>query len=139
MSLTATITALLQADTTLMTTLTGGVHDAVEISPQLTPTAFDTTTREIKPCALVKTGNEIDGGAKVKAVQTPLTIYFYQRSGFGSIDTALARVHSLLDEKHIGTSLVWNIRFNSEIARTTDEALYCSLAVQRYNVTRKKS
>ena len=138
MSLSADIKAILQADATLVAIVTGGIHDAVEIRQDLTPGAFDATTKEIKPCLLVRTGNEVSRVNKVYAVNTPLTLYFYQRSGFGSIDSALARVHTLLAGKHVAGSRVWEIRFNTEIARTTDEALYCSLAVQRYDVIRKK-
>jgi hypothetical protein len=138
MSLTSVVAALLAADTTLMATLTGGVYDAVdEISRQLTAAAFD-TSGEIKPCALVKTATENAMERKISAVQTSLTLYFYQRTGYTAIDTALARVHGLLAQKHIGTSAIWEIQFNNEIARTTDDALKCSLAVQRYNVIRRK-
>ncbi len=135
MSLSADIKTKLAADTSLMATMTGGAHDAVEISRQLTPTAFD-TNNEIKPCILVKTGQENAVHNKISAVQTTLSIYFYQRSGFASIDTALARVLVLLNLYH--TLNIWEIEFNNEIARTTDEALACSLAVQRYNVIRKR-
>jgi len=138
MSLTAEIVAILQADYSLSAILSGGIHDAMEISRQLTPGAFD-ANGEILPCALVKTGNENDREGKIDAVQTPLTIYFYQRSEYDQIDAALARCYSLLHFVHIAESQVWQARFNSEIARTTDEALFCSLAVQRYNVIRKKS
>jgi hypothetical protein len=137
MSLTSVVTALLAADTTLMATMTGGVYDAVEIDRQLTAAAFD-TSQEIKPCVLVKTATENAMERKISAVQTSLTLYFYQRTGYVAIDTALARVLALLAQKHIGTSAIWEIQFNNEIARTTDEALKCSLAVQRYNVIRRK-
>jgi hypothetical protein len=135
MSLTSEVTALLNADTAFKAALTAGAFDAVEITRQLTPGAFDTNS-ELKPCALVKTGNENALQNKIGAVQTTLTIYFYQRSGFTAIDTGLARALALLNLKH--SSNIWEIQFNNEIARTTDEALACSLAVQRYNVIRKR-
>jgi hypothetical protein len=138
MSLTSAIVGILQSDYALSAILSGGIYDAVEISRQLTPAAFD-ANGEILPCALVKTGNENDLAQVVNAVQTPLTIYFYQHSGFDEIDAALARCHALLKGLHDADEQIWQIRFNTEIARTTDEALYCSLAVQRYNVIRKKS
>jgi hypothetical protein len=138
MSLTADIVGILASDYTLSAILSGGIHDAVEISRLLTPSAFDANS-EILPCALVKTGNENDREGKINAVQTPLTIYLYQRSEFDQIDAALARCHALLHLAHISDSQVWQARFNSEIVRTTDETLFCSLAVQRYNVIRKKS
>jgi len=138
MSLSSAIVGILESDYALSAILSGGVHDAAEISRQLTPGAFD-ANGEILPCALVKTGNENDLAHVVSAVQTPLVIYFYQRSGFEDIDAALARCHVLLKGLHDSDERIWEIRFNTEIARTTDEALFCSLAVQRYNVIRKKS
>lgn len=135
MSLTATIQALLAADTTLMATLTGGAHDAVEIRRQLTPGAFD-ANGEIKPCLLVKSGVENARENKISAMSTSLMLYFYQRDGFAAIDVALARVLSLLNLHH--ENGIWQVQFNNEIARTTDEALACSLAVQRYDVIRKR-
>lgn len=135
MSLSATIAGILAADTTLMSTLTGGAHDAVEMSRQLTPGAFD-ANGEIKPCVLVKTGVENARENKISAVSTPVTIYFYQRAGYTAIDTALARVLGLLNLHH--ENGIWQVQFNNEIARTTDEALACSLAVQRYDVIRKR-
>lgn len=138
MSLSATITDLLTADTSLMETLTGGVQDAVEISRQLTPGAFD-ANGEILPCALIKTGNENALQRKISAVQTTLTIYFYERTGFLSIDLALEKVLEILSQQHLGESSIWEVQFNIEIARTTDDALNCSLAVQRYNVIRQRN
>jgi len=135
MSLTGDIKDLLEADTALMAILTGGVHDAVEISRQLTPGAFD-ANNEIKPCALVKTGTETAVHNKISAMQTSLTIYFYQRTGYTVIDVALARVLAILNLYHAVN--IWEIEFNNEIARSTDDALASSLAVQRYDVIRKR-
>ncbi|HAE59364.1 MAG TPA: hypothetical protein DCG54_07620 [Anaerolineae bacterium] len=135
MTLIADVKALLLADATLMASLTGGVHDAAEISRQLTPGAFDANA-ELLPCALIKTGTENALARKIEAVQTPLVIYFYQRSGYSAIDLALPRTYQLLEAQHfIG---IWEIQFNTEIARTWDDALKASLAVQRFNAIRKR-
>jgi len=132
------IRALLLADGTLMTVLTGGVHDTGEITRQLAPAAFD-ANGEIKPCALVKSGNETAMQNKIQAVQTPITIFLYQRSGYAATDAALARIHTLLEQRHIGASGVWEAQFNTEIARLSDEGLKCSLATQRWNLIRKRA
>ena len=135
MSLIAAIKAVLVADATLMAALTGGVHDAAEISRQLTPTAFDANA-ELLPCALVKTGTETALARKIGAVQTPLVIYLYQRSGYSAIDLALPRIYQMLEARHsVG---IWEIQFNTEIARTWDDALKAPMAVQRFNVIQKR-
>jgi hypothetical protein len=136
MSLEADIQAILEADGDLMELLTGGVQDAVEISRELTPGAFD-TNQELLPCALVKSGTEIARENKIRAVQTSLNIFLYQRSGYAAIEAALPIIHYLLAERHLNG--IWQIQFNSEIARTTDETLNCPLAVQRYNVIRQRN
>ena len=132
------VKSLLLADGPLMSVLTGGVHDTSEITRQLAPTAFD-ANGEIKPCALVKSGNETAMQHKIQAVQTPVVIYLYERSGYAAIDAALARIYTLLDQRHIGASGVWEAQFNTEIARLTDEGLKCSLGTQRWNLIRKRA
>jgi hypothetical protein len=135
----ADVTDILKADDTLTELLTGGIYDdVVEISRQLTKDAFD-ANKEILPCLLLKSGNEAALQNKISAVQTPLTLYFYQRAGYDVIDAALSLTVALLAQRHVGESGIWEIQFNTEIARTTDDALNCSLAVQRYNVIRLKS
>jgi hypothetical protein len=138
MSIVSAIETLLEADATLVAILTGGIHDTGEITRQLAPAAFN-ANNEIKPCALLKSSNELAMQNKIQAVQTPLVIYLYQRSGYTAIDAALARIHTLLEQLHIGTSSVWEVQFNSEIARTVDEGLKCPMAVQRWNLIRKRA
>jgi hypothetical protein len=135
MSVTSEITTLLNADSTFKAAITAGAFDAVEISRQLTAGAFD-TNNEIKPCALVKTGQETKAGNKNFAVQTTLTIYLYQRSGYVALDAGLARLYALLHQRH--SLNVWEILFENEVARAWDDALNCSMAVQRYTMFRKK-
>ncbi len=138
MSINAAIQSLLLADSTLMAVLTGGVYDTGEITRQLAPGAFD-ANGEIKPCVLIKSGNEISLESKIQAVQTPLMLYLYQRSGYTAIDAALARIYSLLNQRHIGASGVWEVQFNTENTRLSDEGLKCSLAMQRWNLIRKRA
>jgi len=134
-SLTSDITTLLNADNTFKAAITAGAFDAVEISRPLTPGAFDTND-EIKPCALVKTGAEVNAGNKNYAVKTTLTIYLYQRSGYVALDAGLAQLYAVLHQRH--STNVWEILFENETARAWDDALNCSLAVVRYSVFRKK-
>jgi len=136
MSLSSEIKTALQADTALMALLTGGVfNDVEEISRQNTPTAFD-SNKEIKPCALIKMPNEVPAGPYKTSVRTAFVIYFYQRSGYATIASAMALAYADLNEKQIGTH-VWNIEFVSAVHQQRDQALDCPLGSLRFSAVRK--
>jgi hypothetical protein len=132
MSLSDEVKAVLQADTPLMALLTGGVHnDVEEISRQGTAAAFD-EYGEILPCALIKVGTEIPlRSGYLSAVQTPLTIYLYQRAGYDHIEPALSYIFTDLNEKKIGTK-VWSIEFDAMVNQQRDTALDCALGSLRF-------
>jgi hypothetical protein len=133
MTLSESIKTALEADAALMALLTGGIHIEVEeISRQNTPTAFDATTKEIKPCALVKLGVEsrLQSGY-VTAVNTPLVIYFYQRQGYAVIEAAMDLALADLSEQKIGAN-VWNIEFDIAVNQQRDTALDCALGSLRF-------
>jgi hypothetical protein len=118
----------------LMAVLTGGVfNDVEELSRQGTPGAFDATTKEIKPCALIKYGTEIPlSAAKIaNAVQTPLTIYFYERAGYANIEPAMGLTFDLLNDSQVGTN-VWRIEFDVAVYQQRDTALDCPLGSLRF-------
>jgi hypothetical protein len=118
----------------LMTVLTGGVfNDVEEISRQGTPGAFDATTLEILPCVLIKYGTEIPlSAAKIaNAVQTPLTIYFYERAGYANIEPAMGLTFDLLNDSLVGTN-VWRIEFDVAVYQQRDTALDCPLGSLRF-------
>lgn len=133
MSLSDDIKTAMQNDAALMAILTGGVFDDVEeISRQNTPTAFD-ADREIKPCALIKFNNEIPfSAAKIaNAVQTPLTIYFYERSGYANIANAMVLTFGIVNDSQIGTN-VWRLEFDVAVYQQRDTALDCPLGSLRF-------
>jgi len=138
MSLSDDVKTALTADAALMALLTGGIHnDVEEISRQNTPTAFD-VNYELKPCALIKYGTEIPlTSGYDSAVQTPLTIYFYERSGYASIETAMGLAFALLNRQKIGTN-VWNIEFDVAVYQQRDTALDCALGSLRFIAKRLK-
>ncbi len=138
MSLPSDIKTVLLANAPLVVLLTGGVHIEVEeITRQNTPTAFDATTKEIKPCVLIKLGSELKISDTRRGVRTPVIIYFYQRQGYTVIDPAMVMVHDLLNEKKIGTR-VWNIRFDLAVYQQRDAALDCALSSLRFVAARKR-
>lgn len=130
--------AVLHADTTLTGLLTGGIHHtAIEIDRQLTPAAFDVTTKELKPCLLLKVSADAEIATHDTAARTLIDCYFYQRSGQATIDAALARVYALLHRQKIGTG-VWEIRWSDDVLNQQDGALLCPMHVSRYYATRRR-
>lgn len=132
MSLTDDVKMTLEANAPLMVLLTGAVHnDVEEISYQNTPTAFD-TNRELKPCALIKFGTETRLRSGIpNSVQTPLTLYFYQRDDYDVIEQAMDLAFNDLNENKIGTN-VWNIEFDIAVHQQRDVALDCALGMLRF-------
>ena len=136
MSLADDIKTLLNADATLLAILTGGVHVGVmEINKQDTPSAYDATKKEIKPCALIKLGVENKLADTRRGVQTPVTIYVYERNGYSSINAAMVKIFDHLNEAKIGTR-TWNIRHSNTVYDQRDIALDCSLATLRFVAAR---
>jgi len=132
-----TIRATLAADATLTATLTGGVHAATEISRQLATAAFD-SGGEIQPCALVKVEQEAQHGPyRVDALsaRTYVVVYVYQRAGYDSIDTALARIRALLHGQKLASG-TWRIDWAGESGDLEDQGLACAMRYARYVVTR---
>jgi hypothetical protein len=137
MTLSDDIKSALEADTALMALLTGGIHnDVEEISRQNTPGAFD-ANKEIKPCALIKFGTESKITSLRRGVQTPFTVYFYERQGYDAIDAAMSLVFDDLNEAKIGTN-VWNIRFDIAVYQQRDQALDCALESLRFIAVRMR-
>lgn len=133
MGLRETVQTALQTDTALMALLTGGVHAATEISRQDTAAAFDANA-ELKPCALVRVPTDTPTGPYDTSTRTAIEIYFYQRAGYGTIDSALARVFTLLNRvKLTGT---WDIRHGDDVTDQEDAALACAMHMSRYYATR---
>lgn len=137
MSLSDDIKTALTADTALMALLTGGVfNDVEEISRQNTAAAFDATTKEIKPCALIKLPNEVPAGPYVRGVRTTVVIYVYQRQGYDVIEPAMAKIFTDVNDKQIGTG-TWNIEFVNSVYQQRDQALDCALGLLRFSAVRK--
>jgi len=136
MTLSDDIKAVLVADTSLAALLAGGIHnDVEEISRANTPSAFDSSTKEWKPCALIKLGTEIPLFGYDRSVQTPFTIYLYQRQGYDIIEAAMDLIYDDLHKSQTGTN-VWEIFHDASVYQLRDQALDCALASQRFTATR---
>jgi hypothetical protein len=137
MSLSDDIKAALVADGTLNTLLTGGIfNDVEEISRQNTASAFDATTKEIKPCALIKHSTEVPTGPYLTSARTTFVIYFYQRAGYDVIELAMGYAYADLNEKRIGTR-VWNIEYVGAVYQQRDLGLDCPLGSLRFMAVRQ--
>lgn len=138
MSLSDEIKDALEDDVSLMALLTGGIfNDVEEISRQNTPSAFDGTTKEILPCALIKLPMETPTGPYLRSARTSFLIYFYQRQGYDVIKPAMGLAYDDLNEKHIGTK-VWNIEFVSAVYEQRDQAFDCPLGTLRFVAIRNR-
>lgn len=137
MSLSDDIKTTLEADDELMDLLTGGIfNDVEEINRQDTPAAFD-SQRELKPCALIKVGTESKRGPYERSVQTPITIYFYQRAGYTVIEPAMEMTYDLLNDQRIGTR-VWQLIYEISVNQQRDLALDCPLGSHRFVAVRHR-
>ena len=136
MTLSNDIKAALEADLTLAALLTGGIHNNIEEISRYNPAAaFDATTKEIKPCALIKVPNEVPTGPYLTSVRTSFMVYFYQREGYSVIEPAMQRVFADLNEQRIGA--IWNIEYVSGVYQQRDQALDCPLGSLRFAAVRR--
>lgn len=136
MSLTTDIKTFLESDGTLMGILTGGIHDAVEISRQETPTAFDANL-ELLPCGLVKVENEVPFGRNDTSTRAFVLISLYERSGYTNIYSAINRVFTILHRQN-GIAGTVDFRLVGETPDQHDPALDSSLALIRYQASRTR-
>lgn len=125
----------LTGDTALMAILAGGIHAGIEISRNLTPTAFNSGTAEIMPCALIKMGTEAQTGPYPTSTRAPIEIWFYERQGYASIDPAKARVLALLNDRHWGGG-AYDTRLGDDIGDQADDSLSVSMSMIRFYVSR---
>jgi len=103
---------VMEADTALMATLTGGVYTVGTIgrdgiSRDTTPSAFD-SNGYLLPCALVKQRDLIADNQvidlNIASAAQVIEIYFYQDSDYGSIETAYNRCFALFNQRILSDS-----------------------------------
>lgn len=91
----------MEADVTIMAILTGGVHAYGSLGPQgitreTVPAAFD-ANGYLKPCCIVKQRAAVPDGAvddfqtQEASARQVVELWYYQDSGYTSIDAALPR------------------------------------------------
>lgn len=131
------ILAALQADSTLTTTLTGGLYRAKEISRQETPNAYD-ANGELLPCALVKQETATPWGPIYDSGRIYATVWFYDRDGYTAIEAARKRVYTLLHRAKltpVDGSGNYDIRHSGDVLDQEDPVLSVPMAMSRYVCT----
>ena len=138
--------AILEADTTLLATATGGVWDYDEtgkagISRTLTAAAFDSNGL-IKPCVLLKLRDAIpdgqlaDDASQTVSLREVLECWFYQDTGYAAIETMRNRVYVKLQAVQLtGTYGCW---WAGDVRGARDTELDASVERSDYLVRRRR-
>lgn len=121
---------VLQANAPLMAYLTGGVYTWGDtknegINRDSTPAAYDTTTKLLKPCVVIRgrlttpDGQLRDAAAKILSVQQILEFWFYEKAdaGWVTVRLAAAAAFGLLDNENLipGGRLIWVNRIEESV------------------------
>lgn len=128
---------LLRSDASLGAILTGGVHRAAEISRQTTPDAYD-QRRELLPCALIRQETATPWGPHAHSGRLYITIWFYDRAGYGAIEAARRRVYQLLHRQKVTPadgSGCYEVRHANDLLDQEEPALGVPMAMSRYVAT----
>jgi len=99
------ILTLLNGDATLSSLLTGGVHNASDFKTA-GPSADEIPRQAngvlVDPFAIVRfRDSDVTGPVKVEAEMGSVEIYLYDNVGYVTIDSALARIKTLLNFKDV--------------------------------------
>lgn len=140
------IATTISGDTALAALLTGGVFTATEITRQITPTAFDAATRELKPCCLVRINTITPPGGlptTARAARASVIIELRQRLGYDVIEPARRRIYALLNLVRLApsdeASGAWQIQFVDEVLDLEDPVLDAALILCRYMAYYRRS
>lgn len=135
-----TIRATLEADTTLVALLTGGIFDASEMDRDgwTLNNVSRTTAGRIKPFAVLRWSGPRPGGGLLTSGRQTVTIWLYEDTGFTSVRLARERLFTLLDKKYFTTtekSAVRGLWIGGIDEDTADELGGASLTGARYQFT----
>ena len=131
---------LFENDAVLLGILIGGIYDRGEINRTDTPEAFN-AVGEVLPCALITLGTRTPSISDIPGTSDQYsTVYFYQQSGYNSIDAAMDRVFELLDYQSLELSSGFNyeITHANDLGDSFDDALSCSMNFSRYKAVIKR-
>lgn len=131
------VIAALEADGTLMATLTGGVYDRREINRTATPNAYDSNGC-LEPCAVVtlEAATPVGPHPDYRMEQVFFLVYLYEEEGnhYAGIDVAKQRVKTLLHQQRVTTTpdTVWEIRHADSLGDSYDDVLRAEMTYERF-------
>lgn len=136
------VIALLEADVTLMATLTGGVYDRREISRTATPAAYD-ARGNLEPCAVVTIESVAPHGPKEFDFERVFfQVWLYEQEGnhYAAIDVARDRVRALLHRQSVTVTpgCIHEIIHADGLGDSYDEALGAEMTFERFYAWRHR-
>lgn len=142
-SLRDAVKTLLEADATLMATLTGGIYHRGGINRTATPDAYDTAGK-LEPCAVIALETTTPLGPADFDFETVwFAVYLYEEEGgaYAHIDTAADRVRALLHRQTVTISAggVHEIRHADSVGDQYDDAMRAEMRMERFYAWRKRS
>lgn len=149
MSIVSAIKAILEADATLSAAATGGIFDWDEtgrlgISLTETPTAFD-ANGIIKPTIMVKIRSSIpdydlaDDDGQYVSLRHNVECWFYQDTGYTTIETMRNRVYALLHTKRVAGEGVFKMLWQGDIRGNRDTEIDANVERSDYQVRARRS
>ncbi len=103
----AAVKAKLTGDSTLMATLTGGVHDADDLDRTgLTPETagvYDSLGK-LKPCSVIRWRGSDMKEIVANSERRFFEVWLYEDRGWNNIETAKRRIKTLLHRKQVASS-----------------------------------
>ena len=131
------VKAALEADVTLMATLTGGVYDRRGLSRTSTPDACN-APGELEPCAVVvvEAATPIGPHPDYRMERVFFAVYLYEDEGnnYAGIDVAKQLVKALLHQQRVTTTpdTVWEMRHADSFGDSYDEVLKAEMSFERF-------
>ena len=137
------VIALLQADATLVATLTGGIQNRRGISRTDLPAAYN-DRGELKPTAVVTIeATSPVGPAQFDFEQRFFQVWIYEQAGnnYAGIDVAKERIRALLHRQTVSIEpgCVHEIRHADSLGDSFDETLDAEMTYERFYAWTKRS
>ena len=135
MSAFAAILAALQGDAQLMSILTGGLYDGLDvqdISRQAAPDAYD-EWGEMRPAGILKPESQAPTGPYPDSSRLFITLWLYQQAGSGAIDAARERAYQVLHRKTLAG--MWDVRHANDVLGAEVQGLDLPTIMSRYVAT----
>jgi hypothetical protein len=134
---------LLENDTALSSTLTGGIFDATELGRNgLQIEQVQDAQGRIKPCAVIRwRANNPFPPEPIPAERQFVEVYLYEDTGYTNIEAAIKRMKTLLHRKYIISTdhgLAW-VRWAGDLGEMEAEELgNCPMNRSRFEIIKTR-